>query len=390
MGIRLDGNTLLFMPYPSTSGTWGSTLNLEAIADRCRRAGARTVFHACEPTAEFLRAAGYPVVPFSGIPPRPGGRPIDSFYDVCSALGFDDRAANERLLVAERAAVAAVRPHALVSDFRLTAPITAAREQLPLASLSAWATDPRAQGRGDDPLDELARDLAQRHAGLSVSTLPELAAWHADARIATTCPSLEPTLSGHAIYTGYIRGGEPSRTRLRLDRPLPQRLVLVYASTAAWGVDSVLRSIGRAAGTLDAVAWCVVRSGGRSGRISDACEAFTHLPFDELLPHARCIVFHGGQGTALASLYHGVPAIVVPGRHYERRYNGERLAELGTGVLGELADLTAGRMARALARTLEDPTMATAVADAQRELRRYPGASAAVEAVASLLGRRVA
>jgi hypothetical protein len=111
---------LLFMPYPSASGTWGSTVQLAAIADACRRRGHLPVFHACPPTSARLRAWSFDVVEFEGARPRPVRTPVESFYDVCQALGFDDAAFWARMVRAEAEAIELVRPAAVVSHFRLS------------------------------------------------------------------------------------------------------------------------------------------------------------------------------------------------------------------------------------------------------------------------------
>ncbi|GIF23432.1 UDP:flavonoid glycosyltransferase YjiC (YdhE family) [Actinoplanes tereljensis] len=115
----------------------------------------------------------------------------------------------------------------------------------------------------------------------------------------------------------------------------------------------------RAAREAGVTLWCVVRANGPVRR-SDAAElfTFTYLPFEQLLEHAAGLILHGGQGSALAALRYGVPSLAIPGRHYERRYNSERIAALGAGLHGQLTDLRTGRLTTILAQMLAGGSMA--------------------------------
>lgn len=55
------------------------------------------------------------------------------------------------------------------------------------------------------------------------------------------------------------------------------------------------------------------------------------VPHDRLLPHASLVVSHGGLGTVMAALSHGVPVLCVPmGR--DQFFNGSRVQALGAGT----------------------------------------------------------
>lgn len=377
--------TLLFLPYPSASGTWGSTLGLARIALACRRRGHRVVIHACPPTADHLLRLGLEVAEFQGAVPRAGTAPVRSIYDVCDLLGFGDAAFWRRLVAAELDVVAAVRPDALVAHCRLSSPITAARAGLPLATVTEWSTDPRVHSLGDHPLDDLARGLASELAGLRVETLPDLL-WsaRADAGLATSLPVLEPTLDGvpGITWTGHlgVDGGA-----LPAGLSPPPRLVVAYASSAPWGTPVLLRTMARAAERCGAALWCVTRAGDRPRSLGTTAHVMPYLPLDAVLSHAEALVYHGGKSTTVAAVGHGVPALVVPGAHFERLYNAERLVALGGGVRGELTDLTPARLTPLLEQLLDDPAPRAAAAAAAADAGRFGGADAAALAVERLL-----
>lgn len=380
------GATVLFLPSPSTSGSWGSTVRLATIAAECRLRGDRVVFHACEPTDELLRQRGMEVVACPGIAPADlSSGPIDTFYDICAVLGFGERTSWERLLRAEADLIADIKPDVIVADMRPSAPLSAARYGVPLVSC-AWAgADPRQHATGEHPYDELARSVAADWSGLALTSMAELMYWRADRQLALSFPVFEPELADApaVVYTGYLRDSWRSRD----ERPaVPERLVIVYASSSPWGVPGIVDALDEAARRAGATVWCVLRSDSPAWRHSDRCQVFRFLPMDEVLPESAALVFHGGLSTALASIHYGAPALAVPGRHYERRRNADRLGEIGIGVTGELIDLLPSRLSTIFERLLDDTEMRAAAETTRADVARYQGAAAAADAVHGLVG----
>ncbi len=56
------------------------------------------------------------------------------------------------------------------------------------------------------------------------------------------------------------------------------------------------------------------------------------VPHDAIAPHARVIVCHGGYGTTLGSLYHGVPVVVIPLFSTDQWANADAIARVGAGI----------------------------------------------------------
>jgi hypothetical protein len=382
-GWNVSGATVLFLPYPSASGSWGSVMKLIAVAHESRARGDRVVFHVCPPVDRYIAGQGFETLGFDGAVPNDLSRPVESFYDAYSALGFDCRAFWDRIIQAEDDAITRVRPHAMVSHMRPSAALTAIRHGVPLASFASWCTDPRSLPAGDHPLDAIGRRLAWEWAGVRVATMAELVSCRSDVQWATSFPRFEPELVGtpRLIFTGHVR---PSR-RPGADVPaVPARLVIVYTSSAAWNVGRVHRSLDLAATRVGAVVWCVTRASGVTARVGARVHLHSYLPLEELLPRSRALIFHGGQSTALASLEHGLPSLAVPGRHYERRYNAARLAQLGAGIHGQLADLRPSRLTTIMERLLEDDGL-RASTTALREMATYGGAPVAADSLDRLI-----
>ncbi|HEX2954404.1 MAG TPA: glycosyltransferase [Bacillota bacterium] len=54
-----------------------------------------------------------------------------------------------------------------------------------------------------------------------------------------------------------------------------------------------------------------------------------YVPADQVMKQADIVIHHGGQNTTLQCIEACVPAIIFPGRHFERYYNAKKAAEAG-------------------------------------------------------------
>jgi UDP:flavonoid glycosyltransferase YjiC (YdhE family) len=124
------------------------------------------------------------------------------------------------------------------------------------------------------------------------------------------------------------------------------------------------------------------------------------VPQDAVAPHAEAIVCHGGYGSTLGALRHGVPLVILPLFSTDQWANAAAVARAGAGVALD-ADLgrrrvlelpgreTLGELGAALARVLTDASYrreARRIADA---IDALPPVDAAVETLAALCGQGV-
>lgn len=118
----------------------------------------------------------------------------------------------------------------------------------------------------------------------------------------------------------------------------------------------------------------------------------SHASHDALVPQCAAVLCHGGHGTLLRPLAHGVPVVALPmGRDHPD--NAARLAWLGAGLrLSEHA--SAAAIARGVRTVLENPSYrANAVAFAARleDRRESPGrAAASLLSMGGVAARRAA
>ncbi|MGI9098901.1 MAG: glycosyltransferase [Solirubrobacteraceae bacterium] len=122
------------------------------------------------------------------------------------------------------------------------------------------------------------------------------------------------------------------------------------------------------------------------------------VPQDAVAPHAAAIVCHGGYGSTLGALCHGVPLVVVPLFSTDQWANADAVARAGAGVALDaefstrrVLDLpgpdTLSELGGAVERVLSDDSYrreARRIADATQVL---PPVDAAVDALAAMCGQ---
>ncbi len=97
------------------------------------------------------------------------------------------------------------------------------------------------------------------------------------------------------------------------------------------------------------------------------------IPQAELLPHCDAVIAHGGAGTTLGALAHGLPLILLP-QGGDQHYNAERAARAGAALVGTL-DVT---------RLLEDDVLRAAAQRVAAELAALPDPAEVVERIVDI------
>ena len=77
------------------------------------------------------------------------------------------------------------------------------------------------------------------------------------------------------------------------------------------------------------------------------------VPQAEVLPRADLVVSHGGSGSLMAALAHGLPSVLLP-LGADQPHNAQRAEELGLARTLDAATATPEEIRRAAADTLDD------------------------------------
>lgn len=108
------------------------------------------------------------------------------------------------------------------------------------------------------------------------------------------------------------------------------------------------------------------------------------VPQSLLLPHADLVVSHGGSGTVIAALAHGLPQVVIA-MGADQMHNAGRVQALGVGRALHPVTTTPAEVRDTVAALLTDDRAQSAAQRMQREITALPGPDSALtllEAVA--------
>lgn len=114
-----------------------------------------------------------------------------------------------------------------------------------------------------------------------------------------------------------------------------------------------------------------------------------YVPQAELLPKARAVVSHGGSGSVLGALAHGVPLVLLP-MGADQPYNAARCEALGVARPLDVVTATPEDVRTAVAEVLSDPRYRIAAAAMRVEFAALPGPEHAVALIEQLAPGRAA
>jgi UDP:flavonoid glycosyltransferase YjiC (YdhE family) len=112
-----------------------------------------------------------------------------------------------------------------------------------------------------------------------------------------------------------------------------------------------------------------------------------HVPQSLLLPHCSMVVSHGGSGTVIGALAHGLPMVLIP-LGADQPYNAARCSELGVARVLEAVRTTPDEVGEAVSIVLRDAACRSAAERLRDELSALPGPAHAVALLERLADER--
>jgi UDP:flavonoid glycosyltransferase YjiC (YdhE family) len=107
----------------------------------------------------------------------------------------------------------------------------------------------------------------------------------------------------------------------------------------------------------------------------------------ELLARSSAVVSHGGSGTVVGALAHGLPQVVLP-MGADQPLNAARCEELGAGVVLDALTATPADVREAVSTVLSDPAYRSAAERIRDEIAALPGPEHAVALLERLESER--
>ena len=110
-------------------------------------------------------------------------------------------------------------------------------------------------------------------------------------------------------------------------------------------------------------------------------------PQASLLPHCDLVVSHGGSGSVLGALSHGLPSVLIP-MGADQPLNGERCARLGVARVLDAFDVSPVEVREAATSVLEDPGYRSNAERLRAEIAALPDPAEAVKLLEGLCQAR--
>lgn len=111
-----------------------------------------------------------------------------------------------------------------------------------------------------------------------------------------------------------------------------------------------------------------------------------YIPQSVLLPHCDLVVNHGGSGSVIGALAHGLPVVVLP-MGADQLPNARRCEQLGVGVVLDAVRATPRSVRDAASALLSDAHSREAAERIRDEIASLPEPGAAVPALERLVGQ---
>jgi len=311
--------------------TWSPGGNLPPLLAAARLLvvrGHEVTMLASAETRAAAEQAGLPVVGFRRSP-DPNVRVA---FEV-QAERMMSTAAGAEIALDTRDAIDELRPDLVVVDCMLPAALAAGEaaatptvsvvhflyglaRKVMLQSSSSWTTD--------------FDTLAQTRTALGLASLENgLAAWERPDLVLVTAPDwldVDADAPPHVVHAGPL-GVDVAPARQR------SRVLLTFSTTVMEGQPALIERLSAAVAKLDlrptlTLGPAIARD---AVHVPDAVEVLAFADHDRLLPECALVVSHGGLGTVLRALAHGVPTLILPlGR--DQAFNAGRVEALGAGI----------------------------------------------------------
>lgn len=193
---------------------------------------------------------------------------------------------------------------------------------------------------------------------------PELAAWHLPALpeprlVLDVCPPRMQRPDPRAVPVRRMRyvpyNGSAPVPPWALRPAARPRVCVTLGSVPAAGVPGLWAEVLTAMGRMDADVVLATDPAQDLGPLPPTVRAVDWLPLTHVLPSCDLVVHHGGPGTTMTSLVHGLPQLVLAPLASDMAAYGRRVAESGAGSTLPASGATAARIETECRRLLEDP-----------------------------------
>ncbi len=341
--------------FIAMNGGFGPLAQVMPLVDELKKHGIDIIFYNYRAAAELVKEMGFTLFepPEEVIKPvkiNPNGPEWWNADYLCSKYGFLDYEYTKYMVKVFADAMLYYKPKAVISVMYPVATIAAKILGLPLCSVTQACLHPKGKGGRTTWWKELPENLDRtspvvnrilsEHGLQTIEKMEELNV--CDLTIVPSIPEFDVIDSCDVLYTGLMYWQGPKEilgTTFEVERKNPY---LIYAYTG-----HMSNSNGRGTGIIllemilkafnNTEFDVVVSTGtGQGGEIPEDLKTADNITItqwvsvNDFIPKCDIIIHHGGHGSCLQGLGHGVPSIVMPTMD-EREYNARQLVEMGVG-----------------------------------------------------------
>ena len=296
------------------------------------RRGHEVAFLASGETERAVEQLGFAVAKYRRAPDPDTRVAFEAQADVMMAT-----AAGAQIALDARDALEDVRPDLAIVDCMLPAAIAAARATgTATASLVHFlyglARTRMLQAPGGWTTD--LETLAATHRTLGLEpTRGGLAAWEAPQLVLVTAPrwlDVEADAPDHVVHAGPLDVAPQAEHPPDADHPV---VLMTFSTTVMEGQTALIDRVCEAIGELDVRAILTLGPAVDPDhlRIPGDVQVLALADHDHVMPGCSAVISHGGLGTVLRALAHGVPQLLLPlGR--DQAFNASRVEALDAGI----------------------------------------------------------
>ena len=369
--------------------TWGPGGNLPpllAAADALSGRGHEVTAMASGETRDAAERRGLPVIGFARSPDPDVGVAFEAQAERVMAT-----TAGVEVALDTRNAIEELRPDLALVDCMLPAALAAAEAGgTATASLVHFLYGParrrmlEAGGAWTTDLDALSR--TRRRLGLAPVDGP--AAWEAPGLVLVAAPGwldIDAGAPPHVVHAGPL-GVDVGAER---HPSVPPHVLLTFSTTVMHRQTMLIERVGRAVAGLDLQATLTLGPAvdRAAVHVPGEIEVLAAADHDRLMPGCSLVICHGGLGTVLRALAHGVPMLIAPlGR--DQAFNAQRVEDIGAGIA--LADdPSPDRIRAAVQALLTDASFRDAAGRAAGRIAADQPERTAARALEQVAGQRV-
>ncbi len=125
------------------------------------------------------------------------------------------------------------------------------------------------------------------------------------------------------------------------------------------------------------------------GPLPENIHVENYVPQSLLLPHCSAVICHGGPGTILHSLAHGLPLLILP-QGADQYVMGERVLKAGVGLRLAPSDVDPSSLRKSVLALLEETAYKAGASRLQREIEEMPGPDEVVHLIEEIAAATIA